>query len=830
MSTTNNNSDSNRNRNSLLFNSFDYMINHVGGDTAEDNNMTYIQDQSDIIDKQNETIPKSFTPPYNEMYLATPGLFGRRFPPKPEPKSDKYDAFGEFLYKNGLLDRSNVTRYISYYLNVDSNFRNKIPKTLLQSNQWIQLNNNPIKFYQGTNIMNITIPNTHFNVNDQISISGMPIINKILRMKFTNLDNNITKNIIEFTNGSSIAKINFPHQMSFNGLPQAITTNTNGQIIYDDNVANQYILNLDTSNLFIDISGIQGFRDENFINNIPISTLNTKHRVYIISPNANVKITPLLNPPSSVENANLIGSFVTIEPPYSDNFFYIQLPFVYNETVPYSITDNYNITITFNYYAGIPINNINAEYPINANTLSGFKVINYINEDGSYDIIMPQNTTGIINDGSSKFPPISHNMSVGGNNMYAALVSQGQNAYLYPNHYVLNLEQTYSDVVLIRMVSSEFPNVETTIKNYPTPKTNNILYWENLVDGNHIYSITVDPGNYSASELANTISNKIALVPRIASSNVPTNFVPYNYIIVDINQYGENSIVTFNSFNKAIVDAPFITIDPIITATTITTNKSFTITVQIANHNLVAGDIITINNAINYYGIPAQNLNKKFTVTSVIAFDRFLIQISNFNLIRNDSSIPSNPGGADTHGGNGVIFLTPNSFRLRFDLPYTIGSVLGFRKVGNTLAVTNYATVISNTDKYPLEPTIDELGNPINITNNALQLYGDKYILVVCTQFKGLYSNGNVKNAFAKILLPNTDRINKKIFIDTFAKTPLYFNDPITDLNSLEFFFYSPDGQLYDFAGSDHSFTLEIISLSELPKGTGINSFVGKIN
>ena len=61
--------------------------------------------------------------------------------------------------------------------------------------------------------------------------------------------------------------------------------------------------------------------------------------------------------------------------------------------------------------------------------------------------------------------------------------------------------------------------------------------------------------------------------------------------------------------------------------------------------------------------------------------------------------------------GNGVNFLIPNKFRLRFDYSDTVGPNLGFRDCGKLSSITSYNTTISNTDSYYQELDVDESGN-----------------------------------------------------------------------------------------------------------------------
>src|SRR5690606_28367283 len=111
------------------------------------------------------------------------------------------------------------------------------------------------------------------------------------------------------------------------------------------------------------------------------------------------------------------------------------------------------------------------------------------------------------------------------------------------------------------------------------------------------------------------------------------------------------------------------------------------------------------------------------------------------------------------------------------------------------------------------------------VTNNALKLSGDNYIIMVANPLKTLFSVGPIKNAFAKITLCD---IPGKVLYNTFVPTAHVFDDPLESLFELEIQFYNPDGTLFNFNGLNHSFTLEIITIVDIPEGTGINASTGK--
>ena len=179
----------------------------------------------------------------------------------------------------------------------------------------------------------------------------------------------------------------------------------------------------------------------------------------------------------------------------------------------------------------------------------------------------------------------------------------------------------------------------------------------------------------------------------------------------------------------------------------------------------------------------------------------------------------------ETGGGVNVFIYIPDTFRLRFDKPDTLGTVLGFRNPGASTSITKFGTSISNSDQYAFETATNALGQPIIIKNNALQMSGDNYIIMVADPIKTFYTLGKVRNAFAKIILCDSPG---RILYNTFVNMFHTFDTPLHELHDLTISFYSPDGTIFDFNGIDHSFTLEIVSLLDIPSNTGLSANTGK--
>lgn len=783
-------------RNQLQSKHNNFVYTNVDGlNSTNQENRKYVDSQKDIINKNNKSVPKNYNPPYNEMYTAIPGIFGKRFPPKEEnPVSTRYDPIGDYLYSNGLYDRDNTVRYYTNYVNIDSSFRNTVPIPLTDSIKWVQLGEYPLSFTFNSDIMKIVDMGKESNiaVDDKIMLSGVkPIIRK-LKTIFD--DENKTK-LFEFTLGSRYMKINYKHFMKF---PYTFSD------IVDYN-RDTYIENYDTQNVEVELEGIQGEADTNYIGNIPVGSLNGVHQVL------------LYNPDSTAQNT------------YSDNSFYIELVSVYYNNKQFNL-QAYNVQITYHYIAGIPINEINAEYPIDSDHIIGYHRVNSVENVDYFTVSMPKVAT-LVDESISYIDQSEQYVGGNGGIIYIAKIYEILPSFPDPNHYLLQLPYIYTQVVYVKMISSEFPNTQNNITSVGTKK-NNKLYWQNLEDGEHVYSIELDSGTYDPDGLQYIVDYKISQVPRSFSRNISANnntikYTNYNIIKTNIDQI--TNIVTFSSYVEAIIAKPFTSVSPTIDPNIVPIGlQKYTITVGQINHRLSKGDKITISNSLPYYGIPASILNTYHYVDDVIDDNQYTIIVEDFNL---EANIVDNGGGYAVH------ILTPNIFRLRFDYSDTFGEILGFRNTGSTIAITKFASVITNAEEYEKELNVDEEGIPITYTNNSLLFSAYNYILVVCKQIEGIYSLGKRKSAFAKIILPDPYGVsgykynhNDRLVLDTFVNAPIYLHNPIKYLSELEFEFYSPNGELYNFNGLDHSFTIEIVTLSDMPKGTGITSFSGMIN
>ena len=526
----------------------------------------------------------------------------------------------------------------------------------------------------------------------------------------------------------------------------------------------------DTSNMFVTISELKGFPTSTHIGNIPINFINRKQRVILVLPGS----------------TNI-----------SQSKFYIKLP---NKFDGSQSTTGYNIKIEFHYYGGIKVNEINAEYPIDNNHLKGFHLISEIRKN-EYSIKLPRK--GFLNG------------QFGGSNIYVSKVKKINGGSPTPSQYNIKLGRTYNNVVMIRMVSSEFPNTEKVFHDTPSETRNNRLYFQNLEDGDTIYTAEIESGNYSPTDLKTAIEDSFKKVERVLVASNST-YSKSNFITVTIDT--NTDIVTMESYKEAKLSKPISDVSPPIDPKPVTDpgKESYTITIKHNSHGLNVGDSITISNYIEHMGIPTSVINATQTITKIIDTNNYEFIVEHFNL--NNSRI-------STFGGQAVVVHVPNIMRFRFDIVGNMGNELGFRDINKQNAVTPYGTIHINKDLYEDEIDTDELGNKRVIKNNSLQLSGNNYIIMTCRQFSPMLSFTSIKDIFAKI---NLTGLPGRVLYNTFVSTPFFFYDPIYELSELDVAFYDPLGELYNFNGIDHSYTLEVVTIDETPKGTGISSDIGQ--
>ena len=708
-------------------------------------------------------------------------------------KTEEFDPYLNFLKKKGLNQENIKVRYNINYINIDSLNRNTIPVNL------------PLHIYD-LDVNPLSIVNTKL----QIKLSPNQIANVNVGDKFS------------LTNIQSFVKIYSAFDESNNTILSFIKNKSYIQININANINTNDTLNLyqkyfDTKKLFVTISGIQGVNinsyfevqnnnpynstanniyskliqytnDQNisYIGNIPVSFINDQHQIYLLPPN---------------------DSSVIFDP----NKFYILLPFASDGTniITTNQSNNYNITFTFKHYNFIPLNEIEADYPINSEHVKGFHIIKSINYTNNYVTtdIYPPIDTNFLNDS------IYNYYNFGGNSVYFNLIDKVQYAYPNQNNYTLNLNKVYNNVVEIKLIDSMFINPAKTFYNTGVGK-NNRIYFQNIENIENIQFIELDEGLYTYDTIISSIEKKFSQLSRNIN---PINFgydLKYN-VNVSINK--DTQVISFISYKSKTLPIPINNVDPVIN---VNDNGigigTYTIVIDHLNHNISVNSITALfSGFIDHLGIPASFLNTTHTIT-IIDSNRYSFVINNVNL---------NSTKFLTNGGRNVTVFIPSEMKFYFNYPDTAGTVLGFRNPNFATSITNYSYIIKNSDPYLNEISADSNGDSIVIKNNSIKLYKFTYFLINCTvvnlsSIVNLLSNANTKNnLFAKCRITGD-----KIIVNEKVDTSLFFYDPIYELNQLSFTFYNPDNTLVDFNDNDHSFVLQITTLDNTPELTNINS------
>lgn len=530
--------------------------------------------------------------------------------------------------------------------------------------------------------------------------------------------------------------------------------------------------------LFIKISNVVGNKNNNTsIENISLSLINKIHQIY----------------------------FESETETYNENYYFIKI--ISTPTNDYIDTTS-NINITFLNLSGININKINSNYPINIDQVNGFLTVNEVMDDYNFSVKLSE----------TAFKDLSN---VGGNSIYFSKIKDYIPAYIKPNSYRINLNKTFENVTRVKIISTEFPNTDKVIKNFPTNEKNNKLYFQVLQDNDYTYEIEITPGNYSTTSLADEIKNQIENLNRnINSDNLILNDGNNSLLekssnfscIVDINQFTD--IFSISLFSIVII------IKGITKSNQVYDDQRKRIIINHADHNLSVGDKVTIAGASSTSGIPSSVINIEHEIESIIDSNNYVIKLP----LHNDSNTTENNGG-----GSAINILIPLFFRLLFDKKDTLGHLLGFRNVGETNSITSFQTTISNNIAYEYDYFKDSVGNEIyfdeinnNVQNNVIQLFGSNYILMTCNIFNNeeSLSTNYVNGVFAKLLLSDAPG---SILFNQYIQLAEFLSKPIKSLSEFEFNFYSPSGELYEFNGLDHSFTLEIYEDHTSLNSTNIN-------
>lgn len=741
-----------------LFTKPRYIHRHVGGRIPPIDREEYINNQTNLIKDSVDNLPPEQRKIENSRYVTTgKGVYVK-------PHENRYDPYTGFLHEKGLLDDgTNRRRFRTTFINIDSRYRQKKP--LIETDSALLLESNPLDFTPRSQTLFISHKNHPFEVGDQITMTGV-----VARQTTVRTFDDFRNPSIEIPGGCNIMRVKAVH-----------------------NIPSTY----DGTEIEVTFEGIKGDRGtvetSSFLGNIPTNVLNSNYPVRLsISPD---EIDSLCT------TENFPDDFLDFSPDH----FYVVLPRIMQNpptSSPYTLRE-YNFKVKFNSVGGVPLNLLNAEYPINSSRRQGFHVVRKITKN-SYTVELP--VEAVLNE------------TGGGSCIYVSKVTEVYSGYPNPNNYTIDLGSTYHNIVSARLVSLEFPNTEKSVKSSTSGLANNKIYWNDIDDGDYLYSIEIPQGNYTTTELKTVLEGLFFQTQRVNSgADIGGTYTPNHFVQVNIDT--ATDIVSFRSFKEFILVEPIETVVPEISPDGLDANAPDTLyelTIFHPGHGMtVAGETILFSGLIAHLGIPESVLNTEHTVINIVDDDRYKIRLPRINL---------NETREETKGGvSGTIYI-PDLFRLRFDQPDSAGKLLGFRNSGDESSITSFSRLITNKDPYEFDVDQNTIGENIVIENNSMQLSGYDYVVMVVKPFETFTSVGPVKSGFAKIILCD---VPGNMLYNSHVNTDKHYEDPVHSVSELRVQFYSPDGELYDFNGVDHSFTLELVTVHDIPDGTGISANTG---
>ena len=559
---------------------------------------------------------------------------------------------------------------------------------------------------------------------------------------------------------------------------------------------NYYMVNMNNHNIKYEYTQVDNYNvnvssyeqltlSDRLIGNIPINSILGIHSVNIYN-NDEIFL------PNVIKNRILTELNIN-DTQLIQNYFFIKLPFNYinvnqiNTSTTYLAFNNIEkiFVFTFNNIGCINLYYLNANYPINNSQYQAYHEITLVSDNY---IEFNSSSIGYFEETN------------GGDSITIGKVINIIEGYPNNNNYTINLKKNLTDVYSIELVSTEFPYINNNINsNY------NKLYWKYLEDGDYIYNITIDEGDYYLDSLVNILKTKMNNIERIYST--PDNIV---YTEFDINYDSSSQEFKFLSY-KTDLNPYSLSLEQDLSLG----SQVLKLIIKQKGNYVTIGDTITISNANNIGDISSTLINKSHiiysinveasTYTVILVANQFL---QNINL--------SGDGGAKT------TIKTPILTSFLFNYSDTIGLLLGFKYVGSSTSITPYAHITSNMMNY-IYPTIyNEVGER-TVSNNYFNFQGmNYYILMYLNDYENVYTTNNFNNAFTKILMKGN---TGDILYNTYIKhSPLVFDIPLKTLNELKISYLYPNGTSPDFRNIEHSFTLKIVERLSRPTRTGLNS------
>jgi hypothetical protein len=745
-------------------------------DTVRDNRIDNGRDEESLLQRH----------PY--IYTRAPS---GDVPPRRE-RRDKLTTSSS----NGEYTQRFLTRNV---LNIDSRQRIRNPEIVIT--QIIDLEEDPISMVSGSDLVEIRLPDHRLKKYDKISITGAKAKSLIIDQPF------------ETRERCPFVRIEVPD--SGHGMGPNYDTLTN---------------------IYVQIDGVTGD-----LGNLSSNLVNGLHQVYLT---CNYSKFP----------SNVAGVTDTISFTPKSNYFYILIPrdaeayYSDRNGDPLSY-NNSGVSFTFLFLGGIPLYFLNNGTVQSLESYDAYHSIEEVLDGNRFTIKARQSAIETI--------------SGGGDMVQLSKLKNVTNGYPNPEEYTISLPKQYRNVVKVSLLSTEIPNTGFAVNN-----TNNAIYWQDLDDITAtVYRATVTRGNYGYGELEAAISAAMSNVVRADRIGEPEK---HNFDVkIDIT----TNIASISLYrNYTLSHALFFEYVP--TTVIGESDNTYMYVIQVDN-KIRTGDTITVQQVTDMDFIPISAINGTHNVgsidvftdldvvlrssaTSQAVFDKYKTRkdsiiaairdlgwtvttsIRNITSTRSYQQVLSYPDfyqialptftpilkfpaeyrAVSILTQKSTLVISPAAFRLQFTEQDTIAPLLGFRLAGQPYSVTPYATTLRNIDLYDFEA---KLGFQSGSRGGgaALSLTGENYIYLVCPELSSLQTIGSVDNVFAKILLSD---VPGKVLFNTYISSPKMFDRPLSELSELRISFRTSTGELYDFNGIDHSFTLEIVELKVLPTDVEIST------
>ena len=532
--------------------------------------------------------------------------------------------------KDKKKDQGIVTHEKQTYVHIKSSDRVRVPSNVLDTRIY-NLPKDPIQISNGSNHIILNIPNNNLAIDDKIIIDNV-------------VSTNVTQEFILTFVGTTL-------------YIQAEPGTPGNKLI-------NYIITHYRTNINIGINGVVGetsitkqLNGLYLFNIIPINIINQQHPVLYST---------------------------TINNLYNTIFINIDIPKVAST---FSGTKTFQITLQT--LGGIPLNQINSNFPIDSNHATGYKDV--IDVNGDYVTI----ATNVY---------ATDTLKGGGSRIIVANILTQINAYPTPDNYEITLIRNFRRVSEIKVTSSEIPFTTKTI----TP-LNNTFFWSNLTEGTYVYSAIVADGYYNSKSLLDAL---ITSINNISLTNVSgkKHFWTYKYINFTYQLFSNISTILYQPLET----------DAVVSTSAVLTKYMY---INFDYHNLSDRDIITISGAISFSGIPASVINSTYSVL-VVNKNQIKVTLPNYNTDTSSEGIANG-------GGNIVQIIVPNKCILLGN-NFNMLSTLGLE------ATTNFA--YSFTSISPIMSTLApyiELRCILPNNNNDNYNYIDSEPILTKIQFKG---------------------------------------------------------------------------------------------